>query len=265
MIYVPDLGKYFIFGSYLTGWNPNDNVYSTATSLSGPWSEWKGFTKAGSLTYTSQTNFILPLGGAEIAGHTGKRRQAIVWMGDRWDSTNLMRSTYVWLPLEIEEPNGEQLHVAMHNLKTWNIDARTGYWDTQVTKALNFEAENTKLLGNAKAVRCDLCKSRSAVEILEGNGIRIENIQSPASLRGNLLFYYEHDGSGEQFATLQINDGPYHPIAFLPSGNFTTDGVTKGTFISSTVELFYKGGNTLELKGSKGCKIVLDKVEIMLV
>lgn len=32
-------GVYFMFGSKLTGWDPNDNVYSTATKISGPVSD----------------------------------------------------------------------------------------------------------------------------------------------------------------------------------------------------------------------------------
>ncbi|KAG8910082.1 hypothetical protein FRC01_006553 [Tulasnella sp. 417] len=34
-------GVYFMFGSHLTGWDTNDNIYSTATNLAGPWSSWK--------------------------------------------------------------------------------------------------------------------------------------------------------------------------------------------------------------------------------
>ncbi|KAG8685454.1 hypothetical protein FRC08_013102, partial [Ceratobasidium sp. 394] len=76
-------GVYFLFGSGLTYWNPNDNVYSTSTSLSGPWSPWKKFAPDGTLTFRSQVNFILPLG-----------EDKFIYMGDRWDGSNLMRSTY---------------------------------------------------------------------------------------------------------------------------------------------------------------------------
>jgi hypothetical protein len=95
-------GVYFMFASKLTGWSAlplfcvavriytikltssdaNDNIYSTATSLSGPWSSWQTCEKpplasllnfkltiassyavapAGTNTYTSQTTFILPV------------------------------------------------------------------------------------------------------------------------------------------------------------------------------------------------------------
>src|SRR5581483_5180654 len=34
-------GTYYLLGSHLTGWSTNDNVYATATSLSGPWSSFR--------------------------------------------------------------------------------------------------------------------------------------------------------------------------------------------------------------------------------
>ena len=64
-------GVYFMFGSTLTGWDPNDNQYSTATKLSGPWSAWKSFADSGSKTYTSQTTYVLPVGNN------------FIYMGDR--------------------------------------------------------------------------------------------------------------------------------------------------------------------------------------
>ena len=40
-------GMYYVFGSHLTGWSLNDNVYATATSLSGPWSAFRNFAAPG--------------------------------------------------------------------------------------------------------------------------------------------------------------------------------------------------------------------------
>ena len=40
----------------------NDNMYSTATNLSGPWSEWATFADEGSNTYNSQTTFVFGVG-----------------------------------------------------------------------------------------------------------------------------------------------------------------------------------------------------------
>lgn len=67
--------------------DPNDNIYSTATSLSGPWSAWENFATVGTNTYSSQTADVVSINGV------------VMYMGDRWVSTNLMTSTYVWLPV----------------------------------------------------------------------------------------------------------------------------------------------------------------------
>jgi hypothetical protein len=61
MIYLN--GQYYAFGSHLTGWSPNDNVYTTATSLYGPWTSWTTFAEIGSNTYDSQTNYVLSYDG----------------------------------------------------------------------------------------------------------------------------------------------------------------------------------------------------------
>lgn len=102
-------GMYYMFGSHLTGWDANDNVYSTATKLSGPWSSWNTFARVGSKTYQSQTSFVLPVG------------DNFMYMGDRWVSSNLMASTYIWLPLKVDGKN-----VTMDDMVNWVMDASSG-------------------------------------------------------------------------------------------------------------------------------------------
>lgn len=53
-------GHYYLFGSELTSWDTNDNQYASATSLAGPWSEWRDFAPVGSATYNSQTSVVVP-------------------------------------------------------------------------------------------------------------------------------------------------------------------------------------------------------------
>jgi hypothetical protein len=57
-------GAYFLFGSHLSGWATNDNQYSTAPSMAGPWSACKSFAPAGTNTCKSQPIFILPVLGS---------------------------------------------------------------------------------------------------------------------------------------------------------------------------------------------------------
>ena len=88
---------YYWFGSQLTGWDPNDNLYSTAPELGGPWSQWRTFAPVGSRTFDSQCSVVLPLDAD--AFHS----ERFLYVGDRWVPTDLGRSPTVWLPIEVGE------------------------------------------------------------------------------------------------------------------------------------------------------------------
>lgn len=88
-------GTYYLFGSDLTGWDLNDNKYSTARSLEGPWSPWQDFAPAGTRTFDSQVSVVLPVEGAHV------------YIGDRWNRDDLASSAPVWLPLHVEEGRAE--------------------------------------------------------------------------------------------------------------------------------------------------------------
>jgi hypothetical protein len=108
-------GTYFLFGSHLSGWATNDNQYSTASSMAGPWSAWKSFAPSGTNTCNSQTTFILPV--------VGSTSTTYVFLGDRWNSGNLTDSRYIWQPLTI---NGTT--ISMTCATSWKIDVTTGIW-----------------------------------------------------------------------------------------------------------------------------------------
>jgi hypothetical protein len=85
---------YFWLGSGLTSWERNDNYYFTATSLKGPWTERGLFAPEGTLTWNSQTTFVLTLAGSKDTTY--------LFMGDRWAYLRQNASaTYVWQPLTI--------------------------------------------------------------------------------------------------------------------------------------------------------------------
>ena len=97
----PTIGKkdglYYWFGSKLTGWSTNDNLYATATDLHGPWSEWKLFTPAGSQTFDSQTDIVIPLD--DDLFHS----EHFLFIGDRWNKDDLGNSEIVQLPIAIAD------------------------------------------------------------------------------------------------------------------------------------------------------------------
>lgn len=89
-------GTYYWFGSQLTGWDCNDNMVATATDIAGPWSDWQPFTPAGSRTYDSQCDVIVPLDGPDQWHAT-----RFLYIGDRWNPRDLGNSELVTLPIDI--------------------------------------------------------------------------------------------------------------------------------------------------------------------
>jgi hypothetical protein len=104
---------YFLFASNRTGWDTNDNVYATATSLEGPWSDFSPFAPVGTDTYDSQTSFVLPVTGSTTSGY--------LYLGDRWMADDLNRSLPVWLPLDLDGTTA-----SMPYAESWSVDTGTG-------------------------------------------------------------------------------------------------------------------------------------------
>ncbi len=111
-------GLYYWLGSGLTAWERNDNYYFTATSLSGPWQKRGNFAPSGTLTWNSQTTFVLPIVGTETT--------TWMFMGDRWAHPyQNSAATYVWQPLQFDEAGNLSLP---HYRPAWNIDPVSGRW-----------------------------------------------------------------------------------------------------------------------------------------
>lgn len=87
--------RYYWFGSQLTGWDSNDNVYCTATDLHGPWSAWRYFAPQGSNTFDSQCDAILAVDSDTW------NSQRFLYVGDRWIREDLGNSPLVMMPITI--------------------------------------------------------------------------------------------------------------------------------------------------------------------
>jgi hypothetical protein len=107
-------GRYFLLASHLTGWSTNDNVYATATSLAGPWSGFSNVAPAGTRTYDSQTSFLVPVNGPAGTSY--------VYVGDRWNASNLNASLPVWLPITLTGGGT----AALSWYSSWGLDATSG-------------------------------------------------------------------------------------------------------------------------------------------
>lgn len=90
-------GRYFWFGSNLSGWDCNDNLVATAADPAGPWSAWTRFVPEGSKTYGSQCDAVLPLD----ADPWNSRR--FLYVGDKWKLQDLGNSPLLLLPISLSE------------------------------------------------------------------------------------------------------------------------------------------------------------------
>lgn len=108
-------GLYYFIGSHLTSWEKNDNYYYTSNSLKGPWQSQGLIAPEGTLTWNSQSTFVLPV--------QGTKGTTYMFMGDRWSFPKQASSaTYVWQPLTI---SGTSLSIPEYN-DAWLIDTVTG-------------------------------------------------------------------------------------------------------------------------------------------
>lgn len=106
---------YYFIGSHLTSWEKNDNYYYTSNSLKGPWISQGLIAPANTLTWNSQSTFVLPI--------TGTKETTFMFMGDRWSFPKQASSaTYVWQPLVI---SGTSISIPNYK-EAWQIDISSG-------------------------------------------------------------------------------------------------------------------------------------------
>ena len=114
-------GIYYLLTSNLTSWERNDNYYFTATNIAGPWKKQGTFCPEGSLTWNSQSTFVLMLPDGTP-----------MYMGDRWSYPHQASSaTYVWMPMMVE---GEKLSIPEY----WQA------WDPNHVSKVNWQSQATK-------------------------------------------------------------------------------------------------------------------------
>lgn len=101
--------KYYILSSGCTGWDPNVAEYAVADSVMGEWTV-LGNPCSGEdaeKTFYGQSTFVLPVAG---------KKDEYIAMFDKWNKTNLIKSTYIWLPVTF---NGDSIDIAWK--KEWNL------------------------------------------------------------------------------------------------------------------------------------------------
>ncbi|KAK7423963.1 hypothetical protein QQX98_000835 [Neonectria punicea] len=224
-------GYYFIFGSHLTGWNPNDNVYSYATSLSGPWSEWTEFAPVGSNTFRSQVSYIQPLGDSAI------------YIGDRWVSSNLVASTYIWLPLTVSGTK-----VTLEWRDSWAPNVAEGTWSER-TSETTLEGEDAGLDNGAIVITCSECSEGEAAGYIGGDTdgtVTFDNVQSSSSGRDTVTIKYRNGDTASRHARVTVN-GKVQTVAFLSTRHHSTEAGSSSLHCD-----LEEGTNTIVFSASEG-------------
>ncbi len=123
---------YYWIGSYKTGWRANNNFYSTAPAMNGPWT-YRGFIAPVSdpaneisdqRTWLSQSTWVLPMDGCEGTVY--------LYWGDHWDGNQDTRApgkhndlaTYVVQPLVF---TGVAISLPSYRSQ-WKLDVGAGTW-----------------------------------------------------------------------------------------------------------------------------------------
>ncbi|KAL1637664.1 hypothetical protein SLS58_009194 [Diplodia intermedia] len=232
-------GTYYLFASQLSGWDPNDNYYTTAPSLSGPWTSWTTFATAGSNTYSSQTTFILPLAGATSTSY--------IYLGDRWVSAALFRSTYVWLPLSIDTAAQT---ASMANAVNWVPNVAAGTTSAGPSETAP-EAEDAALSGGARAVSCEGCSGGDGAGYVGGGDdvagvVTFDGVVADAAGATTVRVKYQNLDAAARYALVGANGAEGRKVAFLPT--------VQGTPGSSVVDLVLEEGsaNTVVVEGVDG-------------
>ena len=108
-IYKQD-GIYYMITSGCTGWDPNAARSFKASSIWGPWEKLGNPCRGEGIetTFESQSTYILPVAG---------KKNAFIFMADRWRPKNPKDGRYVWLPLKME--NG---HPVLYWKEQWTLN-----------------------------------------------------------------------------------------------------------------------------------------------
>lgn len=85
--------KYYLMMSGCTGWSPNEARSAVSDSIFGTWKEIGNpcIGDQSKTTFRSQSSFIVPIKG---------KKDAFIYMGDRWTPDNAIDGRYIWLPIK---------------------------------------------------------------------------------------------------------------------------------------------------------------------
>ena len=121
-------GSYYIMTSGLSGWNPNPTRIYKSSTINGTYVD-EGLTclnDTNSNSYGSQPTFVLPV-------DENKYGYKFIAMFDKWNTQDLSQSSYLWLPLILQDG---KFYVDNVNINKFTIPSKS--MDLIVNNSSNF-------------------------------------------------------------------------------------------------------------------------------
>ena len=106
--------KYYFIGSGCTGWKPNTARGAVANSIWGPWMELGNPCEGpdAELTFHAQSTYVLQVQG---------KKDAYIFMADRWNPDNAIDGRYVWLPVIFTKNDDGYEILRIRRLDRWDL------------------------------------------------------------------------------------------------------------------------------------------------
>ncbi len=245
---------YYFLGSHLTGWERNDNDYYTATSLKGPWTHRGTFAPKGTLTWNSQTTFVLPIEGSKDTTY--------MFMGDRWSfPKQASAATYVWQPLKVEDTS---LSIPNYQ-EAWSINHKTGITSRGTVCKKMIENSDNRITYSGKWERDTLTvkssdeKNASFTVNFTGTQIGIYGLVRPDGGYARITL---QNSKGKTILSSAVDMYCKYPVATL---KFLSPVLTKDSYtltVSVLAENWYWVEKSGRRSGSTGFFVSIDKLVI---
>ena len=183
-------------------------------------------------------------------------------MGDRWNSTNLMVSSYVWLPLTISGLTATLVNFSFpiylatvtddykHNEVNWILSVSAGTWTTGPSETDTEAESSSNVLADGAVVQsCTGCSGSSSVGYIGGSPggtLKFPDISSNSATTTTIRIHYANGDSTQRYATVVVN-GVSHVVAFVPTGSGNEVGTS-----TLTVPLNAGSSNVIEFEAYDG-------------
>lgn len=155
-------------------------------------------------TYNSQTTYILKTS-----------ESSAIYLGDRWMKDNLMASTYVWLPLNINTGTNT---VTMKNFVSWIPNSAPFSSWSNPTAENSYEAERASYGGKARNIDCSKCSNQVAAGYIGGpdrGSVTFSGIKSDIDGVTTIRIKFLNGDSSPRYANVRVNGDAGRKVAFL--------------------------------------------------